>query len=126
MSDTVDVTSVSRGADAIPCTTLMIANDPKDYVLLTEPKPDRNCLLTLEKNPQIFVASRNTVEMTKNGRFPQMLAPAAVKNVVNPIQNARKPISKLLTMSRLTLYFSATTFRPGVTIGPRLNICQSL
>lgn len=49
------------------------------------------------------------VDMTKNGRFPQMFAPDAVKNVVKPIQNARNPMSRLDTMSRLTSYFIATT-----------------
>lgn len=44
--------------------------------------------------------------------------------VVNPIQKARKPMSRLDTMSKLTPYFKATTCRPGVTIGPRLKACQ--
>jgi hypothetical protein len=68
--------------------------------------------------------SKMTVEITKNGRFPHIFAPDAVKKVVNPIQNARKPIRRLDTMSKLTLYFSATTCKPGVTIGPRL--CMSI
>jgi hypothetical protein len=41
---------------------------------------------TLAKKPQTLVASRMTAEMTKNGRLPQMFAPAAVKKVVNPIR----------------------------------------
>lgn len=60
------------------------------------------------------------VETTKKGRLPQMLAPAAVKKVVNPIQKARKPMIRLATWSMLTLYFIATSGRPGVTIGPSL------
>jgi hypothetical protein len=50
------------------------------------------------------VPIRTTVVIRKNGRFPQTLAPAAVKNVVDPIQNAKKPIIRLETISRLTLY----------------------
>jgi hypothetical protein len=76
---------------------------------------------TLEKKPQTLVARRITVEMTKNGRLPQIFAPAAVKNVVKPIQKARNPIIRLDTMSMLTLYFFAISGRPGVTIGPRLS-----
>lgn len=58
--------------------------------------------------------------MKKNGRLPQIFAPEAVKNVVNPIQNTPKPMIKLAAMSKLTWYFCAITVRPGVTIGPRL------
>lgn len=61
------------------------------------------------KNPQTFVANRMTADITKNGRFPHMLAPDAVKKVVKPIQKARKPIIRLDTISILTLYFNATT-----------------
>ena len=76
---------------------------------------------TLAKNPQTLVARRTTVEMTKNGRLPQMFAPAAVKNVVKPIQKARNPMMRLETISMLTLYFFARIGRAGVTIGPRLR-----
>lgn len=79
------------------------------------------CKPTLVKKPHTFVARRITAEMTKNGRLPQMLAPAAVKKVVKPIQKARKPMMRLETMSMLTLYFFASNGRPGVTIGPRLG-----
>ena len=68
----------------------------------------------------MLVASRMTEEMIKNGLLPQMLAPDAVKKVVKPIQNARKPMIKLAAMSRLTWYFMAMTGKAGVTIGPRL------
>ena len=78
----------------------------------------------MEKKPQMLVHRRIPVEMTKKGRFPQMFAPDAVKNVVKPIQNAKKPMSRLDTMSRLTLYFMATTAIPGVTMGPMLNAYQ--
>ena len=57
----------------------------------------------------MLVINRMTAEITKKGRFPQILAPEAVKNVVNPIQKARKPMIKLETISRLTLYFMAMT-----------------
>lgn len=77
---------------------------------------------TVEKKPQTLVMSKSTVEMIKNGRLPQIFAPEAVKNVVNPIQNARNPMRRLDTMSKLTLYFCATTCRPGVTMGPRLRV----
>lgn len=60
-------------------------------------------------------------EMKKNGRFPQMFAPDAVKKVVNPIQNTPNPMIRLATMSKLTLYFAAMTPKAGVTIGPRLS-----
>ena len=73
-----------------------------------------------------MVINRTTVETTKKGRFPQILAPAAVKKVVKPIQKARKPIRRLDTMSRLTLYFAATTWRPGVTIGPKAVVIPEL
>lgn len=76
---------------------------------------------TLEKNPHTFDKNNMKLEMTKNGRFPQILAPDAVKKVVNPIQKARKPIIKLETMSRLTLYFFAMIWIPGVTMGPMLS-----
>ena len=52
-----------------------------------------------------------------------MFAPAAVKNVVKPIQKARKPMMRLATKSILTSYFIATRGRPGVTMGPRLTKC---
>lgn len=76
---------------------------------------------TLVKKPHTFVARRTTVEITNRGRFPQILAPAAVKKVVKPIQKARKPMMRLDTMSMLTLYFFAISGRPGVTMGPRLG-----
>jgi hypothetical protein len=79
---------------------------------------------TRVKKPQTLVARRTTALMTKNGRLPQMFAPAAVKKVVKPIQNARKPIIRLDTMSMLTLYFIAMSGRPGVTIGPSLTETQ--
>lgn len=65
-----------------------------------------------------------TVEMKKNGRLPQTLAPAAVKNVVNPIQNERNPMRRLATRSTLTLYFIAIKGRPGDTMGPSLVFHQ--
>jgi hypothetical protein len=55
-----------------------------------------------------------------------MLAPAAVKKVVKPIQKARKPMIRLDAMSMLTLYFKAISGRPGVTIGPRLAKTQHM
>jgi uncharacterized RDD family membrane protein YckC len=79
---------------------------------------------TRVKNPHTLVASRTTAEIMKNGRLPQMFAPAAVKNVVKPIQKARKPIMRLDAISMLTLYFIAMSGRPGVTIGPRLMWIQ--
>lgn len=75
---------------------------------------------TLAKNPQTLVASKMTDEIMKNGRLPQMFAPEAVKKVVNPIQNARKPMMRLAAISRLTLYFMAMMGKAGVTIGPKL------
>ena len=121
MSDTAEVTRVSRGAEAIPWTTLITASEVKDYfhVSLTSELSDGP--RTVVKYPQILVASRTIVDMTKNGRLPQILAPAAVKKVVNPIQNARKPMTRLATKSMLTLYFIAIRGRPGVTIGPSLR-----
>ena len=77
--------------------------------------------LTLAKNPHTFVASKTAVEMTKNGRLPQILAPAAVKNVVKPTQKPRNPIMRLETRSMLTSYFFAMIVSPGVTMGPSLD-----
>ena len=62
----------------------------------------------MEKKPHILVANSMPVDITKKGRFPQMLAPEAVKNVMNPVQKARKPMRKLDAVSRLTWYFFAT------------------
>ena len=80
---------------------------------------------TVEKKPQMLQHKRRPVDITKKGRFPQMFAPDAVKNVVNPIQKARNPMSRLDTISRLTSYFIATTWMPGVIIGPMLYDDQS-
>jgi hypothetical protein len=75
---------------------------------------------TEAKKPQTLDPKSIKAEMKKNGRFPQMFAPDAVKNVVNPVQNTRKPMIKLEAISKLTLYFSAISGKAGVTIGPRL------
>lgn len=124
MSDTVEVTSVSRGADAIPCMTRMTARETKDCFASTKNGVAHLSIRTLVKNPQTFVARSITVEMMKKGRLPQMFAPAAVKNVVKPIQKARKPMTRLETISMLTLYFMAMSGSAGVTIGPRLAEIQ--
>lgn len=124
MSDTVEVTSVSRGADAIPCTTRMTARETKDCFMSTKNLLAHLSIHTLVKNPHTFVARRMTVEMMKKGRLPQMFAPAAVKNVVKPIQKARKPMIRLETISMLTLYFMAMSGSAGVTMGPRLAETQ--
>jgi hypothetical protein len=97
----------------------MTAREMKDYYLSMENDLARLLVRTLVKKPQTFVARRITVDMMKNGRLPQILAPAAVKNVVNPIQKARNPMTRLATMSMLTLYFIAMRGSAGVTIGPR-------
>jgi hypothetical protein len=72
------------------------------------------------------VTRRTTEEITKNGLLPQTFAPDAVKKVVNPIQNAKKPTMRLDTMSMLTLYFMATSGKAGVTMGPRLSLLVRL
>ena len=64
--------------------------------------------------------------MTKKGRLPHTFAPAAVKNVVKPIQKARKPMIRLAARSMLTLYFWAMRGSPGVTIGPRAVVTPEL
>jgi hypothetical protein len=120
MSETVEVTSVSRGADAIPCTTLIAARDTKDYSMSAVEMRTEQMRHTVVKYPHTLEARRITAEMTKNGRLPHTFAPAAVKKVVKPVQKAKKPMTRLDTMSILTPYFCATRGRPGVTIGPRL------
>jgi hypothetical protein len=98
----------------------------KDSFSLAKTSAVHISIHTLVKKPQTFVARRITVDMMKNGRLPQMLAPAAVKNVVNPIQKARNPMMRLDTMSILTLYFMAMSGRAGVTMGPRLAKTQRM
>lgn len=57
-------------------------------------------------------------EIIRKGRLPHMLAPDAVKNVVAPTQNAKKPMIRLDARSIETPYVATMTWRPGVTMGP--------
>lgn len=127
-SDTVLVTSVSSGAEAMPCSTLHSANDVKVWLspLARAMRILEASQQTVAKNPQTLLPSSIAVEMTKKGRLPHTLAPDAVKKVVKPVQNCRRPIIKVETMSRLTLYCCERMTTPGVIMGPSETVTPEL
>ena len=109
-SETVAVTSVSTGAEARPWIILIADREAK----------------VVAAKPQIHVASRTAIEMTKKGRLPHTVAPDAVRKVIRPVQNASRPIMLLEAVSKLTWYLSARMLRPGVSMETRDAVTAEL
>lgn len=68
----------------------------------------------------MFDINSNSVDITKNGLFPQMFAPEAVKKVTAPVNRRIDPTMKVDTMSGLALYCLLIITKPGEIIGPSL------